>query len=318
MPTSTHDEPPKAFGPGTGLPQVFAFFETDGHRDPAGAWRAFTGTWNWAAPLTTAVPRTHPAGPPVARPADGGFTLSGPWHLPLHRGTGEWLALPLHRGGLAPGRRTAGPDLFVVPAKVLPGEAGEALRATGGDDASGPAFRLAGTHVPTGFATHTAGAPLGTGDHAFLRTAVAALALGAARRVTDVLAGPGPDGRRAVAPVAAAAELAAVLHDERLSLAAAMHSTPSVRQPPYEPPDAEERLAGRVRQAVNTVRHVVMAAYEHTLSAGGSSGDHPLMSIIEAISPILQQARYATELLPPDDRTSLRKADHGDDRRIPG
>jgi len=42
------------------------------------------------------------------------------------------------------------------------------------------------------------------------------------------------------------------------------------------------------------------------------------MSVIEASSPILQQARYATELLPPDDRTSGRKAEHGDDRRIPG
>ncbi|MFE7712420.1 hypothetical protein ACFU6I_43320 [Streptomyces sp. NPDC057486] len=45
---------------------------------------------------------------------------------------------------------------------------------------------------------------------------------------------------------------------------------------------------------------------------------HPLLGVIEAGSPILQQARYATELLPPDHRISFRKAQHDDDRRLSG
>lgn len=289
-----HADCPKVVGPDTPLAKVFAFFESDGYSDPAAAWHTFTGTWNWAAPLTTAVSRTELPGP-VARSAPGGFTLSGPWRLPSHEATGSWLALPLAaaiRGG---------PDLFVVPSGVLPG-ADRGFPAAG--DALGPVFRLEDVHVPAGFVTHTAGAPLRAGDAAFLWTAVTALALGAARRVTDVLAGPsaGMVPRRPATSAVTAAELAAVLHDERLSLAAALHGAPSVRQ--GVAPSIEERLVAHVGQAANAVHHVVAAAYEHVLTSDRGGDDHPLVKVIEETSPILQQVRYAMELLPHDDRTS--------------
>ncbi|MFC9916550.1 hypothetical protein [Streptomyces sp. NPDC127197] len=293
MRTSTYGDRPKLLGPDTGLARVFAFFEAEGHSDPAGAWQALTGTWNWAAPLPTAVPRTDVPGP-VARPVPGGCALSGQWRLPSYEsydGTGPWLALPL-----AP-VRDGGPDLFVVASKVLPGDVG-----------AGSVFRLEDMYVPAGFVTHSAGEPLRPGDAPFFWTAVTALALGAARRMTDALAAP--------STAAAAAELAAVLHDERLSLAATVHAAPSARQ--GLPPSVEERLAAHVGQAGIAVHHVVGAAYEHALVSGGSADRHPLVNLIEACSPILQQVRYATELLLPHDKTSPRKAEHGDDRRISG
>ncbi|MFF4836328.1 hypothetical protein [Streptomyces sp. NPDC001315] len=101
-----------------------------------------------------------------------------------------------------------------------------------------------------------------------------------------------------------------------MSLAAALHGGPSARQ--GLPEDVDERLAAGVGQAGNAVRHVVAAAYDHVPAAGGSGDGHPLVDLIGAASPILQQVRYAMELLPRDDRTSLRKAEHGDDRRISG
>lgn len=319
--TSTDGDCPKVLGPDTGLAQVFAFFESAGFSDPSAAWQAFTGIWNWAAPLTTAIPGADVRDRPVVRPVAGGFMLSGPWRLPSHDGTGPWLALPMTADERQSGHATAtrgGPDLFVVPSKVLPGT----VRGRAGDGGgSGPVFRLEDVYVPAGFVTHMAGTPLRAGDATFFWTVVTALALGAARRMTDVLAGPAPGtaSRTARGPVphaVVAAELAAELHDERLSLAAALHGAGSARQ--GVPSSVEKQLAAHAGQAGNAVRHVVAVAYEHAPASGGSGGQHPLMSVIRASSPILQQTRYATELLPPDDRTSPRKAEHGDDRRISG
>ncbi|MGW4601649.1 hypothetical protein ACWEOA_41320, partial [Streptomyces sp. NPDC004457] len=103
-----------------------------------------------------------------------------------------------------------------------------------------------------------------------------------------------------------AAELAAVLHDERLSLAAALHGAPSARL--GLAPSAGERLAARVRRAGNAVHQVVASALEHALASYGYAGEHPLVHLLEASAPILQQARYATQLLPPDDGTSWKGA----------
>ncbi|MFF4796244.1 hypothetical protein ACFY2M_42880 [Streptomyces sp. NPDC001276] len=282
---------PEVLGPDTPLARVLAFCETSGHAGPAGAWQELTRAWNWAAPLTTAVPRVDFPGP-VARPVPGGFALSGQWRLSSPDGTGPWLVLPL-----APAR-SGDPDLFVAPSRVLPG----AVRVLTGE--AGPDFRLEDVYVPAGFVTHTAGTPLRAGDAVFLWTAVTGLALGAARRMTDALAAPtGP-------------ELAAVLHDERLILAAVLHGGPSARQ--GLPEDVERRLAARVGQAGSAVHQVVAVAYEHVLAADDSGVGHPLTSLIEAASPILQQVRYVMELLPRDDRTSPRKAEPGDDRRISG
>ncbi|MFF9502207.1 hypothetical protein [Streptomyces sp. NPDC014656] len=325
MPTPTHGVPPRTLGPESGLAQVLESGERQGHRDPAAAWQTFTRTWNWAAPLTTAlplttaVPRTGLPGlsrTPAARPAAEGFALSGQWRLPRRGTPANWVALPLADGSRAHAHGAAGPDLFVVTGGSLTGAA-----PAGGDDRSapsGPVLRLAGAHVPAGFVTYTAATPLTGGDAPFLWTSVAALALGAARRVTDEL--PGATGAGGPWETGAAgalrAELAGMLHDERLGLAAALHGAPAARA--GLPAGLEERLAARAGQVAKVVHHVLAAAYQQVLAESGGAGGHPLVSVIEASTPILQQARYATELLPPDDRNPRRKAGHGDDRRIPG
>ncbi|WP_258314948.1 hypothetical protein [Streptomyces sp. Act143] len=278
---------------------MLAACESAGHADPAGAWQALTRTWNWAAPLPAAGCDTDFPGA-TARPTPGGFTLSGLWSLPAPEEIGPWLTLPLPVTG------TGEPDLFVVAAKALPRGSGP-----------GRVVRLDNLYVPAGFVTHAAGAPLRVGDAAFLWTAVTALALGMARRITDVLAAPYAGGVASTPhAVAMAAELAAVLHDERLSLAAALHEAPSARQ--GLPAATEERLAAHVPRAGRAVQHVVAAAYEQALTTDWSGARHPLVSLIEDGSPILQQARCTRELLLPRDRTSPRKAEHGDDRRISG
>ncbi|MFF4902764.1 hypothetical protein [Streptomyces sp. NPDC001068] len=294
MKASTHGDYLRVLGPTAPLARVFAFFESDGYSDPAAAWLAFTRTWNWAAPLTTAVPGTGFPGPvAVACPASGGFAVSGQWRLPSLHGTGTWLALPL--AGPADG----GPDLFVVSSQVLPC-AVRALPAA--CDGRGPGFRLENAHVPGGLVTRAAGEALRAEDAVFFWTAVTALALGAARRVVDVLADPSSDG---VTPrPAAAAELAAVLHDERLSLAAVLHGAPSVRQ--GLPPAVEERLGDRVGTVGTTVRHVIAMACDLALTSD-CEGGHPSLRVMEASSPILQQVRFAREILPRDDRTSRGK-----------
>ncbi|MFE2546269.1 hypothetical protein [Actinacidiphila glaucinigra] len=288
MPTYTHGDHLKLSGPDTGLARVLETYEADGHHDPARAWQSLTGTWNWAAPLPTAVPATDSGRKPVACPADGGFLLSGQWHLPSSYGGGAWLALPL---ASAP---QTGPDIFVVSSRVLPGAVGDSRD----DGRCGPSFRLEGTHVPAGFVTHQAATPLQSTDAVFLWTAAAALALGAARRMTDVLAHPFPGGAASAPAVAMAGELAAVLHDERVSMAAVLHGTSSARQ--GLPRAGEEQLARHVQRIANVVSHVVAATYAYMPTPENSGGQHPLVGMIEAGSPILQQVRYVLELLPQD------------------
>ncbi|MET9879019.1 hypothetical protein ABZZ36_30955 [Actinacidiphila glaucinigra] len=280
-----HGHYPMVVGPDAPLPKVFAFFESDGHFDPAAAWDAFTGTWNWAAPLTTALPRSEPPQPP-ARPAPGGFALSGRWCPPC-AGTGSWLALPL---GTAPGE---GPDLFVVPSRAFVG-VGRSVAA--GGDGAGPVFRIEDLYVPAGFVTHTTGTPLRDGDAAFLWTAVTGLALGAARRTVELLAGrhPGAGIGAPAGSATVAAELAAVLRAERLNLAATLHGAPSVRA--GSAPTLQERLVADVGRAGAAVLHVISAAYGHVLTSGPAD-QHPVVRAVEAASPILQQVRYVTELL---------------------
>ncbi len=319
MSIPTHGVPPGTLGPDTALAQVLASGERQAHHDPAAAWRAFTSTWNWAAPLIAAVPRTGLPQTPSVQPVTGGFALSGQWRLPRREVTGNWVALPLGDGPQGCAGGAAGPDLFVVTAASL----ADVTDAPGdGDDRaapSGPVLRPAGVHVPAGFATYTTATPLPAEDAPFFWTAVAGLALGAARRMTDELqsGAPGADGLRETGTSGALrAELAAVLHDERLSLAAFLHGVPAARTGLSA--GLEERLAARAGRVAGVVHHVLAAAYQQVLAEGGDADGHPLVSVIEASSPILQQARYATELLPPHDRTSRRKAEHGDDRRIPG
>ncbi|MFE0450322.1 hypothetical protein ACFW2D_03365 [Streptomyces sp. NPDC058914] len=68
------------------------------------------------------------------------------------------------------------------------------------------------------------------------------------------------------------------------------------------PAPVEKRLAGQAGRAGTAVHHMVAAAYGHVL-ASDEKPSGALMNVIEASSPILQQVRYATELLLPHDRT---------------
>ncbi|POX62908.1 hypothetical protein C3492_14670 [Streptomyces sp. Ru62] len=317
MSMPTHYDPLRALGPDTALLAVLSAFEKRGHDDPAAAWRALTSTWNWAAPLPTGFPGTDRTGTPAVRPVSGGYTLSGHWRLPSAADAAPWVALPLADGrrscaGTAAERNAA--DLFVMPARnlrttgMLPRGRGDSHPASGLVSRATDAYVAVDVYVPVGFATYTTGKPLFASDAAFHWTAIAALALGAARRTTDALAGSVPGAappHPPAAPAGQAVELAAVLHDERSSLAATVHDLPAARD--VLPQAMEARLAQQVRQVAIVVQHVLTEAYQQILS-GDTMGDrHDLVSIIETSSPILQQARRATEILPPVDNTPLRK-----------
>ncbi|GHB13345.1 hypothetical protein GCM10010330_79050 [Streptomyces tendae] len=313
--TAAHGDYLRVVGPHTRLPRVLDFFELDGYSDPSAAWQAFTRTWNWAAPLATAVPAEGPGARPAAWPEQGGFALSGQWHLPPGADAGPWLVLPLTGTRRLAGRHGADDtaDLFVVGSQVLLRQprVPRTGRDTGG---AGPTRRLDGLRVPEGFATHSAGTPLGTDDAAFVWTAVAGLAFGAARRLTDALAGLAPSSALSaaartqggppvtVSPADAAAELAGLLRDERLSLAARVHGAPlAVRA---DAPRAAEALADQVRRTSRLVHHVIAAAYEHALPLTVDGARDPLVRLVEESSPILHCMRFAVELLPPRGQSS--------------
>ncbi|EYT81798.1 hypothetical protein CF54_17195 [Streptomyces sp. Tu 6176] len=290
-------------GPYAGPVRVLGFYERDGHSDASAAWESFTSVWNWAAPLVTALPREPSGAGPLVRGVAGGFSVSGQWRLPKGAEPGPWLALRLtaHPRGSGEGFGVSDPDVFVVASKVLPAPPG------GGDaERAGAVFRLADEYVPGGFATSSAGTPLGAGDAVFVWAAVAGMAFGAARRLTDALAGLEAPGAF-VPPAAAAAELAAALHDERLSLAARLHGVS--RAEPRERAAATAVLAEQVRRASRLVHQVVSAAYEYGLSARGSAAEDPLISLVDDSTPILQYMRYAVDLLPPDERTPTVEGD---------
>jgi hypothetical protein len=321
---SAHGGHPAVPGPEAAPARVLHHFESAGHRDPAEAWRAFTTAWNWAAPLTAAATAGDRAQAP-ARPDGGGFSLSGRWRLPSQDGTdprvGEtdpWVVLPLHAPGTpsAPvGPAPGGPDLFVVPSRTLAG--GVRDRGSAHTQLRFPFVRLEDVHVPTGFTAYSTAEPLRSGDGPSFWAATAGLALGAARRIVD--AAPAPEHEAAWQPdpaCRAGAELAAVLHDERLSLAAALAGAPPAVGSGRFP--TGERLAARFRRVAQVVHHTVASAYELSLASCGGIGDPTPLILIDAGAPILQLARYAVELLPPADTISSRKAEHGDDRRISG
>ncbi|WP_329042829.1 hypothetical protein OHT61_31295 [Streptomyces sp. NBC_00178] len=309
---------PGLAGPDAGLPRVLACFEHAGHQDPTAAWDAFTRTWNWAAPLAAAFPVTVDGAGPVARAVPGGFALSGRWRPPTGDRT-DWVAVPVPT--VRRQRRTGvgedGRDLFVLPERTLP----RALPGGSGEPEHAATFELTDAFVPAGLATRAAGTALRVEDTLFLRTAVTAMALGAARRVTDALAGLAPDvpadaGPAALSPPASAAELAAVLHDERTALAAALRGLPDSGE--VDSSAAEESAVTHLTRVGPMVRHVVVAAYERALPSAGHHEGQSLVHMVEGTSPILQCMRFAVETLPPLGKTTTRKAQHGDERRISG
>jgi hypothetical protein len=288
-------------GPDADLSQVLERFEHAGHRDPAAAWNAFTGTWNWAALLDTAPAPVDGDSLPVVRSVAGGFLLSGRWRRPMG-GRSEWLALPPGADRRRFRERSAKSDrnLFVVPVRALP----RALPGTEGTHGS-VAFELTDMYVGRGLATHTAGTALRAGEADFLRVAVTAMALGAARSLTDVVAALVPAATADACPEAgvtadAAAELAAVLYDERTALAAAVRGIPAAGH--TRASAVAEPAATLLAQVGTRVRHVVVAAYEQTLPLTGWDGVRHadrVARLVEDAAPVLQCMRFATERMPP-------------------
>ncbi|MFE4627268.1 hypothetical protein [Streptomyces mirabilis] len=174
-------------------------------------------------------------------------------------------------------------------------------RNADGTDHHDRVLRLDQAYVPGGFTTSSAGTSLRADDAAFMWTAVTAMALGAAHRLTDTLADLAQQAvaspTAAMPPAAAAAELAAMLHDERLSLSGQLHGAST--EGPDAGPFPDGSLAASVRRASRTVRDVVSAVYEYGTSFLDSEGHHALESLIEISMPLLQCMPFAVELLPP-------------------
>ncbi|MFH8386868.1 hypothetical protein ACH4E7_39145 [Kitasatospora sp. NPDC018058] len=64
------------------------------------------------------------------------------------------------------------------------------------------------------------------------------------------------------------------------------------------------RLAGSIRRANGLVQHVFAAAYEYAIPFHRSDGSHPLESLVTGSAPLLQHARFTTDLLLTEDMTS--------------
>ncbi|ANJ12008.1 MULTISPECIES: hypothetical protein [Streptomyces] len=265
----------RTIGPGADLLHVHDHFESAAHRDPATTWDTFTRTWNWAAPLPTARPAVEPGAGPVARPVDGGFSLSGRWHLRVHPHP-VWFVLPLATPGDTADED--GWDLFVLPGgERLPfGPSGN--RPTG-------ALELTDAYVPAGLATRRSGVPLRATDEIFVGVAVTAMALGATRRLTDVLARLADGNRSAALP---AAELAALTHDEQAALRSTLYGLRGACE-------SAARATGPLTRAVNVARRVVAGAYEGAIAFVSPDGRHPLAYLIEAATPILQVTRFVED-----------------------
>ncbi|MEV5607467.1 hypothetical protein [Streptomyces sp. NPDC052225] len=277
MTAHVHGGPRTLLGPRAPLSRVLAFYEGLAHADPAASWQAFTTTWNWAAPLPAAEPDAGARQPSGVRPTPDGYRLSGRWHRPPSAARGNWHALRL------------ADDLYVVPARLVEG----ASRPRTGTDRTA-AVRLTDLHVPTGLVTRTTATPLRAEHAAFHWTAVAALALGAARHVADT---------------SGTTEHAAVLHDARLGLAAALDETVT--------PSSSARLADSVRRVSDAAHHVVAAVYTDALILDEITEPTPTVRLLEACAPILQQCGTRLACCRPPIR-SFGKAPHGDDRRISG
>ncbi|MBV2353506.1 hypothetical protein KUM39_03895 [Streptomyces sp. J2-1] len=271
----THAERTAGTGPVTDPATLVEIFEQRGHLHPAGAWESYTAAWNWAAPLTTALPAD---GTPDVSADPGGYLLSGRWHLPAPAADQPWLALPLAGGA---------PDVFVVPAATL------------ADTGDGTA-RTDGAFVPAGFTARSGGTALRSEDALFHWLAVASMALGAARRVIEESARADASGTAGDGPVDAArsgaADLVAVVAAERRAFTARARSAPGPATPTLVHEVAE--LAESVGRVAAVAHHAVALAYERSVSrARGGDGD-PLEAVVRDSAPLLQHVRFVTELLP--------------------
>ncbi|MCQ4213337.1 hypothetical protein [Streptomyces longispororuber] len=301
---------PPPDGPGSDRARVFAAHELHGHAAPGEAWTSFTARWNWAATLPHAVPTPHAGSAPAVRRVPGGFSLSGSWQAPRTTGRGRWLVLPLSSPRRPPDARIGAghrlPDLYVVPSAALPAPAGTALRDRAATPLAPDApVRLDGFYVPAGRATYSGGRALHR-DHApFVWTAVAGIALGAARRLTRELSAPAAHPSysscttvAAPQPNAMAAGLGTLLRHERLGFTADLYNGPGLGR--LIPLAARGPLPDRIARAAALAHHVVTAAYEHTALLPADDGElRHLEALLQDCAAPLQHLRSTVDLLSP-------------------
>ncbi|WP_372346733.1 hypothetical protein [Streptomyces sp. KL116D] len=311
---SGRDDPlgaPPPDGPGSDLARVFAEHELRGHAAPGEAWSSFTARWNWAATLPHAVPTTRAGSAPAVRPVPGGFSLSGSWQAPRTAGSGPWLVLPASSprqppdAGIGTGDRLL--DLYVVPSAALPAPAGAALRDRAATPLAQDApVRLDGFYVPAGRATYSGGRALHRDHTPFVWTAVAGIALGAARRLTrelSALATHPAYSSRTTAPAPApqpntmAAGLATLLHHERLGFTADLYNGPGIGR--LIPLAARGPLPDRIARAAALADHVVTTAYEHTALLPRDGELRHLEALLQDCAAPLQHLRSTVDLLSP-------------------
>ncbi|MGW1530270.1 hypothetical protein [Streptomyces sp. NPDC002159] len=190
--------------------------------------------------------------------------------------------------------------MFVVASKVLPRRTGGGLRVVPFRAHPDLPFRLDNVHVSTGFASHSSGTALSRKDVGFLWTAVVAMGLGAASRLTEELAVLAPGVVAPFhSPAASAAELSALLRQERLGFVAELYNRVGMGQ--FISLAAREPLADRVRHAALLVHHVVTSAYEQAIPFPAQSGHNPLESLVADSAAVLQHLRFMVDLLPIED-----------------
>lgn len=184
----------------------------------------------------------------------------------------------------------------MIASKVLPRPAG--LRVVSAPVAPRAVFHLDDVHVPAGFTTCSGGTPLLDQDAAFLWTAAAGMAVGAADRLTDELAslGSSPLAMPVLSPTRAAAELSALLHHERLAFTAERYNGPDRGR--LVALAARDPLAVRIRRTALPTQHVVTRVYERAILFPSAHGRRPLESLVVDSGAVLQHLRNTVDLLP--------------------
>ncbi|MEU6341743.1 hypothetical protein ABZ883_12445 [Streptomyces sp. NPDC046977] len=244
------------------LCEVFDAYEALGTTGPAEAWAAFTDGFQWTASLPAAEPAADdPHGAPTARPADGGHMVSGTWRPAAAAREGRWIALPVRAGD--------GTPVFAV------------RRSQGTHDVADGTFRVSGLFVPTGMTSSAEGTALGSRHTAYAWCAALGMAFGFGRLLLAQA-----DGLPAHPEGTTSSHLTALLTREREAVRGHLRRLPVG-------PGGDELLAERVRAGADLVRDVYAAG------AAGAAGPTASAPLLLAGAPLLQFARFATELLPP-------------------
>ncbi|SFF81893.1 hypothetical protein SAMN05216251_13070 [Actinacidiphila alni] len=292
------------------LPAAFDRYERLGRLDPAGAWSRFNADFNWAAPLTQAVPAIGRPGSVDAVATADGHLLSGLWVLPRQYHRVPWLALrcPPPVPGSRTTTTTAGRTddaLFVVATRALTVEG-----VTGGE-AGRPLARLANWYVPLGLTTSATGAAVRIKERTFVRVAVTAMAMGAVRRLVDGITAEAADQADAADRGSQVSRSERVDRERESALAALLDRTRADLR--YElgrvVPVADGGRGGRARtvgaavERAGTVTRAVFAHVRETAVASGRQyGGSSPASLVSASLPLLQHTAFLCGPGPARDR----------------